>query len=45
MTAEVIRELDEEIERLRAAVAYVRMRSAHACEVLNEFDNTREPKP
>jgi uncharacterized Zn finger protein (UPF0148 family) len=35
-------------ERLRAAISYVRMRSAHACEVLNEFDNTRaalEQKP
>jgi hypothetical protein len=40
--------LRAEIERLTAAIAYVRMRSAHACEVLNEFDNTRaalERKP
>lgn len=36
-----VRGLEAEIERLRAAVSYVRMRSAHACEILNEFDNTR----
>jgi hypothetical protein len=35
----------KEIERLKAAISYVRMRSAHACEILNEFDNTSEPKP
>lgn len=37
-----------EIERLWAAIAHVRQRSAKACEILNEFDNTRralEPKP
>jgi hypothetical protein len=41
--------LRAEVERLKAAIAYVRMRSAHACEVLDEFDNIRraalEPKP
>lgn len=40
-TAKENRRLRAEIERLRAAVAYVRMRSRHACSVLNEFDNTR----
>lgn len=37
-----------EIEHLRMAIAYVRQRSQHACEILNEFDNTRaalDPKP
>lgn len=28
-------------ERLQAAIAYVRNRSQRACEILNEFDNTR----
>ena len=40
--------LRAEVERLRAAISYVRMRSAFACEILNEFDNTRaalDPKP
>ena len=44
---EIVRR-DAEVERLRAAIAYVRMRSQHACEILNEFDNARaalEPKP
>lgn len=33
-----------EIERMKAAIAYVRQRSGRACEILNEFDAT-EPKP
>jgi FtsZ-binding cell division protein ZapB len=37
-------ERDAEIERLTAKIAYVRQRSQRACEILNEFDNTR-PKP
>lgn len=44
----MIFERDQEIERLTAAIAYVRQRSARACEILNEFDNSRralENKP
>lgn len=40
--------LRAEIARLNAKIAYVRQRSQRACEILNEFDNTRaalEPKP
>lgn len=33
--------MHDEIERLEAAIAYVRQRSQRACEILNEFDNTR----
>jgi predicted RNase H-like nuclease (RuvC/YqgF family) len=48
-TLRELREYDQaEIRRLRAAVSHVRMRSAHAGEMLNEFDNTyraMEPKP
>ena len=36
-----VAQLRTDNERLKAAIAYVRMRSAHACEMLNEFDNTR----
>jgi hypothetical protein len=32
-----------EIERLRAAIAHVRARSARAAEILNECDNTPTP--
>lgn len=32
--------LRAELERLRAAIAYVRQRSARAGEILNEFDST-----
>lgn len=45
---ERIKELRAEVERLTAAIAHVRQRSAKACEILNEFDNTRralENKP
>lgn len=35
------REARAEIERLKAAIAYVRQRSARACEILNEFDATQ----
>jgi len=38
-----VRGLEADNKRLRAAIAYIRMRSAHACEVLNEFDNTYAP--
>jgi hypothetical protein len=41
-----VRGLEADNERMKAAISYVRMRSQHACEILNEFDNTRrEPKP
>lgn len=45
-TLRELREYDrKEIERLQTAIAYVRQRSQRTCEILNEFDNTREPKP
>lgn len=39
---ERIEQLDAENEHLRAAIAFVRSRSARAGEILNEFDATLE---
>ena len=46
-TCRELRKYDRaELERCRAAIAHVRQRSARACEILNEFDNTyQEKKP
>lgn len=38
---EQLRAVLAHVEELRAAIAYVRQRSQPACEILNEFDNTR----
>jgi hypothetical protein len=38
---EAWKHLHDEVERLEAKIAYVRNRSGRACEILNEFDNTR----